>query len=138
MPAKRLGMYHVYGSTLEMIMQTMDPGLVHRSKDNDCQPIKLTGQLPIVPTAPGPLADDLRTVSIRLLGAFVRVEGTVLSQIIRRGIEARDWLNNLEPRSVRSVFKRVLEFLNRLDLQVSPIFSFFPLNLMLVLFYTFF
>ncbi|VEL22631.1 unnamed protein product [Protopolystoma xenopodis] len=33
-PAKRLGMYHVYGSTLEMIMQTMDPGL-------DCDPYNL-------------------------------------------------------------------------------------------------
>ncbi|VEL19861.1 unnamed protein product [Protopolystoma xenopodis] len=35
MPTKRLEMYHVNGPTLEMIMQTMDSGLVRSSKSSN-------------------------------------------------------------------------------------------------------
>ena len=38
-----------------------------------------------------------------------RLEGQVLSQMLRKSIETRDWLNNVEPRSVRAVMKRVVE-----------------------------
>ena len=40
---------------------------------------------------------------------YCRLEGQVLSQMLRKSIETRDWLNNVEPRSVRAVMKRVVE-----------------------------
>ncbi|GAA51924.1 protein fat-free homolog [Clonorchis sinensis] len=73
------------------------------------------------PTTPKELNDQFRDLSITLLSAFVRLEGTSLAQLLRKSVEARDWLKNLEPRSVRSVVKRVIEDLNALDKQIAQL-----------------
>lgn len=72
----------------------------------------------ITPTTPKELTDKFRDVSGRLLISFARLEGTNVAQLLRKSVEARDWLKCLEPRSVRSVIKRVIEDLNALDQQV--------------------
>ena len=47
--------------------------------------------------------------AVTIKSVFFRLEGQVLSQMLRKSIETRDWLNNVEPRSVRAVMKRVVE-----------------------------
>ena len=51
------------------------------------------------------------------------MEGQVLSQMLRKSIETRDWLNNVEPRSVRAVMKRVVEETTSIDRQVGELYE---------------
>lgn len=74
-------------------------------------------------TTPKDVSNRFRSTGNELLVAFVRLEGTNLAQLLRKSVEARDWLKNLEPRTVRSAVKRVIEDLVLLDQQVSQLFS---------------
>lgn len=40
---------------------------------------------------------------------YVQVEAGELSLMLRKSVEARDWLATVEPRSVRAVMKRIVE-----------------------------
>ncbi|BHF79047.1 Vacuolar protein sorting-associated protein 51 [Sparganum proliferum] len=72
-------------------------------------------------TAPGPLSDQLRTVSTLLFTSYVKFEGAQIAHMMRRSVEARDWFKCPEPRSVRSVIRRILEDFNTMDSQVSQL-----------------
>ena len=50
-------------------------------------------------------------------------QGQVLSQMLRKSVETRDWLNSVEPRTVRAVMKRVVEETTCIDAQVGRFFS---------------
>lgn len=76
-----------------------------------------TRQQPLTP--PGPLAEEFRTTATRLLTTFAKFEGAQLAHMMRKSVEARDWLRCLEPRTVRSVIRRVLEDLANIDFQVG-------------------
>ena len=39
-------------------------------------------------------------------------------QMLRKSVETRDWLNTIEPRTVRAVMKRVVEDITTMDVQV--------------------
>ncbi len=71
-------------------------------------------------TSPGPLVERLRWVGQRrLLTNYVRCEGSQVAHLVRKSVEARDWLTCLEPRAVRPVIKRrMLEDLASVDHQV--------------------
>ena len=43
--------------------------------------------------------------------------------MIRKGLDARDWLSTIEPRSVRSVMKRVVEEVSTIDQQVGSLYE---------------
>ena len=43
--------------------------------------------------------------------------------MIRKSVETRDWLHTMEPRSVRSVMKRVVEEVTLLYKQVSTLYE---------------
>ena len=43
--------------------------------------------------------------------------------MIRKSLETRDWLNTNEPRSVRSVMKRVVEEVTTIDKQVGMLYE---------------
>ena len=43
--------------------------------------------------------------------------------MLRKSIETRDWLNNVEPRSVRAVMKRVVEETTSIDRQVGELYE---------------
>ncbi|KAA3679249.1 vacuolar protein sorting-associated protein 51 [Paragonimus westermani] len=99
------------------------------SSTNLTSPVCQISSVPSVPFDPNSppttskgLTDSYRQVSTQLLVAFVRLEGTNLAQLLRKSVEARDWLKNLEPRSVRSVVKRVIEDLSMLDRQIGQLF----------------
>lgn len=58
-----------------------------------------------------------------LLDSYVRLQGLNLSQMLRKSVETRDWLNCLEPRSVRAVMKRVVEELSNIDNVLSGLYD---------------
>lgn len=72
-------------------------------------------------TPPGPLAEEFRTTATNLLTTFTKFEGAQLAHMMRKSVEARDWLRCPEPRTARSVVRRVLEDLANLDFQVSEL-----------------
>uniref|UniRef100_A0A1Q3F808 Vacuolar protein sorting-associated protein 51 homolog n=1 Tax=Culex tarsalis TaxID=7177 RepID=A0A1Q3F808_CULTA len=61
------------------------------------------------------LCAEMRDSAQHLLDSYVRLQGLNLSQMLRKSVETRDWLNCLEPRSVRAVMKRVVEELATID-----------------------
>ncbi len=69
-------------------------------------------------TSPGPLADEFRATATHLFTTFVKFEGAQVAHMMRKSVEARDWLRCMEPRSVRSVIKRILEDFASIDVQV--------------------
>ncbi|RWS28273.1 vacuolar protein sorting-associated protein 51-like protein [Leptotrombidium deliense] len=69
------------------------------------------------------LRSEAKECSQQLLDHFVRLEGQNISQMIKKSVETRDWLSTVEPRSVRSVMKRVVEDISDIDAQVSQIYE---------------
>lgn len=49
---------------------------------------------------------------------MVQVQGLIISQMLRKSVETRDWVNTIEPRNVRAVMKRVVEDTTSIDVQV--------------------
>lgn len=66
------------------------------------------------------LCAEARETARRLLTHYVKVQGLVISQMLRKSVETRDWLSTLEPRTVRAVMKRVVEDTTAIDVQVLP------------------
>ena len=64
-----------------------------------------------------------KDVAQKLVNKFVHREGLSVSQMIRKGVETRDWLSTTEPRTVRAVMKRVVEELTVIDQQVRQLFE---------------
>ena len=46
-----------------------------------------------------------------------------LSLLLRKSVEARDWLSSVEPRSVRAVMKRIVEDVTIIDGQVGQLYE---------------
>ena len=59
----------------------------------------------------------------QLLKQYICSQGYTLSQMLRKSIETRDWLNTIEPRHVRSVMKRIIEDLTQIDKQVFTLYN---------------
>jgi len=64
-----------------------------------------------------------RDTGQRLLNHYVRVQGLTISQMLRKSVETRDWLNTIEPRNVRAVMKRVVEDITAIDMQVGQLYE---------------
>ncbi|KAK9505452.1 hypothetical protein O3M35_009510 [Rhynocoris fuscipes] len=58
-----------------------------------------------------------------LVNHYVRMQGNIISQMLRKSIETRDWVHSLEPRTVRPVMKRVLEELASAETLVGSLFE---------------
>lgn len=52
----------------------------------------------------------------------LQVQGLIISQMLRKSVETRDWVNTIEPRNVRAVMKRVVEDTTSIDVQVQFVF----------------
>ena len=61
---------------------------------------------------------EIAAGSKALLESYVQVQAADLSLMLRKSVEARDWLSTVEPRSVRAVMKRVVEDVTLVDAQV--------------------
>ncbi|KAH8401084.1 hypothetical protein KR009_003009 [Drosophila setifemur] len=66
---------------------------------------------------------EMRETAQALLDSYVRLQGTNISQMLRKSVETRDWLNCLEPRSVRAVMKRVVEELGSIETVVASLYE---------------
>lgn len=66
---------------------------------------------------------NMRKSAQILLDSYVRLQGLNLSQMLRKSVETRDWLNCLEPRSVRAVMKRIIEELSLIDNTVTDLYD---------------
>lgn len=69
------------------------------------------------------LCDLFRDSAQLLMNHYVKVRGSNLSQMIRKSVETRDWLNTVEPRNVRAGMKRIVEDLTSIDVQVGELFE---------------
>jgi len=65
----------------------------------------------------------LANVSQALLDSYVQAQSAELSLMLRKSVEARDWLSTVEPRSVRAVMKRVVEDVTIIDEQVGQLYE---------------
>lgn len=69
------------------------------------------------------LNTEIHDAAQTLLNAYVRVQGMNISQMLRKSIETRDWINCLEPRSVRAVMKRIVDELMNIDAALDELFE---------------
>merc|ERR1712223_599230 len=69
------------------------------------------------------LKEEFRNMASRLLNHYVHRQGQVLSTMLRKSVETRDWLNTVEPRTVRAVMKRVVEEVTSIDRQVAKLYE---------------
>ncbi|XP_015929560.1 vacuolar protein sorting-associated protein 51 homolog [Parasteatoda tepidariorum] len=69
------------------------------------------------------LSADTKEVAQKLLNHFVKVQGLNISQMLRKSVETRDWLNAIEPRNVRAVMKRVVEDVTSIDTEVGQLYE---------------
>ncbi|KAK3590122.1 hypothetical protein CHS0354_041171 [Potamilus streckersoni] len=69
------------------------------------------------------LCTEAKDTSQMLLNHFVKVQGLAISQMLRKSVETRDWLNTIEPRNVRAVMKRVVEDITSIDTQVGQLYE---------------
>lgn len=58
------------------------------------------------------LCKEMLAVAQELGDHYVKVEGNIIGQMLRKSVETRDWARCPEPRSVRPVMRRVLEELS--------------------------
>lgn len=66
---------------------------------------------------------EAKEVAQKLLTCYVKLEGQNISQMVRKSIDTRDWLCSAEPRSVRSVMKRVVEDVSVIDSLVGQLYE---------------
>lgn len=69
------------------------------------------------------LYGNMRKSAQILLDSYVRLQGLNISQMLRKSVETRDWLNCLEPRSVRAVMKRIVDELSLIDGILSDLYE---------------
>ncbi|XP_058876665.1 LOW QUALITY PROTEIN: vacuolar protein sorting-associated protein 51 homolog [Acipenser ruthenus] len=78
-------------------------------------------QSPLTPVSV--LCAQAREVAQRLLNHYVKLQGLIVSQMLRKSVETRDWINTIEPRNVRAVMKRVVEDTTAIDVQVGLLYE---------------
>ena len=61
------------------------------------------------------LTSEMHEAALFLLDSYVKVQGMNVSQMLRKSVETRDWINCLEPRSVRAVMKRIVDELGNIE-----------------------
>lgn len=69
------------------------------------------------------LNSEMHDAAQNLLDSYVRVQGMNVSQMLRKSVETRDWINCLEPRSVRAVMKRIVDELGNIDGTLDELFE---------------
>ncbi|XP_075168633.1 vacuolar protein sorting 51 [Haematobia irritans] len=69
------------------------------------------------------ICGEMRDTAQNLLDAYVRLQGSNISQMLRKSVETRDWLNSLEPRTVRAVMKRVVEEMTAIETIVASLYE---------------
>ncbi|KAG8182200.1 hypothetical protein JTE90_004138 [Oedothorax gibbosus] len=74
-------------------------------------------------TSVSDLCLETKTTAQNLIDHFVKVQGLNISQMLRKSVDTRDWLNAIEPRNVRAVMKRVVEDVTSIDSEVGQLYE---------------
>ncbi|XP_034178880.1 vacuolar protein sorting 51 [Osmia lignaria lignaria] len=74
-------------------------------------------------TTDSEICEKFQEAAQSLLNHYVRIQGLAVSQMLRISVETRDWLHTIEPRTVRSVMKRVVEDITKIDTQVAVLYD---------------
>uniref|UniRef100_UPI00358F659C vacuolar protein sorting-associated protein 51 homolog n=1 Tax=Myxine glutinosa TaxID=7769 RepID=UPI00358F659C len=74
-------------------------------------------------TSVSSLCGEVRAAAQKLLNHYVKQQGLSISQMLRKSVETRDWVNTIEPRNVRAVMKRVVEDVTAIDIQVGLLYE---------------
>ncbi|KAL4231802.1 Vacuolar protein sorting-associated protein 51 [Mactra antiquata] len=74
-------------------------------------------------TSVSELCVNIKQTAQNLLSHYVKVQGLAISQMLRKSVETRDWLNTIEPRNVRAVMKRVVEDITSIDSLVGQLYE---------------
>lgn len=74
-------------------------------------------------TSVSDLCFQMKETAQKLLDHFVKLQGLNISQMLRKSVETRDWLNAIEPRNVRAVMKRVVEDVTSIDSEVAQLYE---------------
>ncbi|KAI5713941.1 hypothetical protein M8J76_008343 [Diaphorina citri] len=53
------------------------------------------------------LCSVMKQTAQELINSYVRAQGLIISQMLRKSVEAKDWLHGIEPRNVGSLFEEV-------------------------------
>lgn len=69
------------------------------------------------------LRQEAKNASQQLLNYYVRLQGQQLSAMIKKSVDACDWLSSVEPKSVRAVMKRIVHDLSLIDAEVGQLFE---------------
>ena len=67
------------------------------------------------------LHQESKNASQQLLNHYVKIQGQQISSMIKKSIEARDWLTAVEPKTVRSVMKRIVNDIAAIDAEVGQL-----------------
>ncbi|XP_041477229.1 vacuolar protein sorting-associated protein 51 homolog [Lytechinus variegatus] len=69
------------------------------------------------------LCSEAKDSAQLLLNHYVQSQGLQISQMLRKSVDTRDWLNTIEPRNVRAVMKRVVEDITAIDSNVGSLYE---------------
>lgn len=69
------------------------------------------------------LCSEAKEAAQALLNYYVKAQGLQISQMLRKSVDTRDWLNTIEPRNVRAVMKRVVEDITAIDSNVGALYE---------------
>ncbi|XP_029375257.1 vacuolar protein sorting-associated protein 51 homolog isoform X2 [Echeneis naucrates] len=87
----------------------------------DEQFLDQVNRFPVTPVTT--LCAEAKEAAQKLLNHYVKVQGLIISQMLRKSVETRDWVNTIEPRNVRAVMKRVVEDTTSIDVQVGLLYE---------------
>ena len=107
---------------LSRVCYDLDASLVSRILNTVDDVLKLKGK-PLGLTDMSEVSSLAKTAAQSLLNHYVTREGAILSQMCRKSVETRDWLSTAEPRSVRSVMKRLVEDVTAIEAQVADLYE---------------
>lgn len=99
----------------------MDTSLITCLLTSVDEAIRVKGNASLTPASE--LTSFAKATAQNLLNHYVRREGFSMSHMLRKSAETRDWLCMVEPRSVRSVMKRIVEDLTVIDGQVGELYE---------------
>ncbi|CAG0900241.1 unnamed protein product [Darwinula stevensoni] len=69
------------------------------------------------------LCQALKAAAQSLVDHYTMLQGVALSQMIRKSMETRNWLQSNEPRNVRPVMKRIVEDISAMETHVGALFE---------------
>lgn len=72
-----------------------------------------------LPTEVQELVCSVDALAEEMLQGFVVRSGDIISSMLRKSVDARNWVSCAEPRNVRAVMKRVVEDLTQLDANIG-------------------